>query len=119
MDIVSVEGGIAPSPYAGIGLNVMRAVVGYAGSPVKLQRGGKQTHGIGLAESMRFTIAVPGRMPLRNIHFSHVDVPDLQVIPPEHLTLSDIWMGAGPVPEVFHRVPILLVTALDPFRLPF
>ena len=28
MEIVSVEGGIAPSPYAGIGLNVMRAVVG-------------------------------------------------------------------------------------------
>lgn len=35
MDIVAVEGGIAPSPYAGIGLNVMRAVVGYAGAPVK------------------------------------------------------------------------------------
>src|SRR3546814_9248174 len=27
MDIRSVEGGIAPSPFAGIGLNVMRAVV--------------------------------------------------------------------------------------------
>jgi hypothetical protein len=118
MDIVSVEGGIAPSPYAGIGLNVMRAVVGYAGSPVKLQRGGKQTHGIGLAESMRFTIAVPGRMPLRNIHFSLVDVPDLQVIPPEHLTLSDIWMGAGPVPEGLHRVLNLLAKARARFRLP-
>src|SRR5262249_21152240 len=78
MSIVSVEGGIAPSPYAGIGLNVMRAVVGYAGAPVKLHRGGKQTFGIGLAESMRFTIAVPGRLPLRNILFSLVDVPDLQ-----------------------------------------
>ena len=39
MEIGSVEGGIAPSPYAGIGLNVMRAVVGYAGAPVKLRRG--------------------------------------------------------------------------------
>ncbi|WP_322864718.1 DUF4166 domain-containing protein (plasmid) [Aquicoccus sp. G2-2] len=104
MDIVSVAGGIAPSPYAGIGLNVMRAVVGYAGEPVKLLRNGLQTQAYGLTESMRFTIAVPGRLPLNNIHFSLVDVPDLQVIPPEHDTLKDIWMGAGPVPESLHRV---------------
>lgn len=118
MDIVAVEGGIAPSPYAGIGLNVMRAVVGYAGAPVKLQRGSMQAHGIGLAESMRFTIAVPGRMPLKNIHFSLVDVPDLQVIPFEHPTLTDIWMGAGPVPEVLHRTLNFLAKARARFGLP-
>jgi hypothetical protein len=111
MDIVSVKGGIAPSPYAGIGLNVMRAVVSYAGAPVKLRRHGVQSHGIGLAESMRFTIAVPGRLPLRNIRFSLVDVPDLQVIPPEHPSMTDIWMGAGPVPEVLHRMLNLLAKA--------
>lgn len=104
MDIVSVEGGIAPSPYAGIGLNVMRAVVGYAGAPVKLTREGEDGHGIGLAESRRYTVAVPGELPLRNLRFSLVDVPDLQVLPPEHPTLADIWMGAGPVPESLHRV---------------
>lgn len=118
MDIVSVAGGIAPSPYAGIGLNVMRAVVGYAGEPVKLLRDGVQTQACGLAESMRFTIAVPGRLPLNNIHFSLVDVPDLQVIPPEHDTLRDIWMGAGPVPEILHRVLNLLAKARATFRLP-
>jgi Domain of unknown function (DUF4166)/Saccharopine dehydrogenase NADP binding domain len=118
MDIVSVEGGIAPSPYAGIGLNVMRAVVGYAGAPVKLMRNGGQTHGVGLAESMRFTIAVPGKLPLKNIHFSLVDVPDLQVIPPEHATLRNIWMGAGPVPEVLHRVLNLLAKVRAQFSLP-
>lgn len=118
MDIVSVEGGIAPSPYAGIGRNVMRAVVGYAGAPVKLLRGGVKAQGIGLAESMRFTVAVPGRLPLRNIHFSLVDVPDLQVLPPEHLTMTDIWMGAGPVPEVLHRVLNLLAKARATFHLP-
>ena len=104
MDIVAVQGGIAPSPYAGVGLNVMRAVVGYAGAPVKLRRHGKPAQGIGLAESMRYTIAVPGRLPLRNVHFSLVDVPDLQVIPPEYETMTDIWMGAGPVPEILHRI---------------
>lgn len=108
MDIVAVQGGIAPSPYAGIGLNVMRAVVGYAGAPVRLRRNGRDGQGIGLAESMRFTIAVPGRLPLRDIHFSLVDVPDLQVIPPAHPAMTDIWMGAGPVPEVLHRILNLL-----------
>ncbi len=118
MDIVSVEGGIAPSPYAGIGLNVMKAVVGYAGAPVKLLRNGVQTHATGLAESLRFTIAVPARLPLRNIHFSLVDVPDLQVIPPEHPHLRDIWMGAGPVPEILHRALNLLAKARATFGLP-
>jgi Domain of unknown function (DUF4166)/Saccharopine dehydrogenase NADP binding domain len=118
MDIVDVEGGIAPSPFAGIGLNVMRAVVGYAGSPVRLRRGGRDSFGIGLAESRRFTVAVPGRLPLRNIRFSLVDVPDLQVLPPEHPTITDIWMGAGPVPEVLHRTLNLLAKARARLHLP-
>ncbi|WP_367346587.1 DUF4166 domain-containing protein [Stenotrophomonas bentonitica] len=118
MTLVSVDGGIAPSPYAGIGLNVMRAVVGYAGAPVKLQRDGAPGQGLGLAETRRFTIAVPGRLPLRNLHFSLVEVPDLQVIPPEHPSLTDIWMGAGPVPEVLHRVLNLLARARARFKLP-
>lgn len=111
MDIVKVEGGIAPSPFAGVGLNVMRAVVGYAGSPVQLWRNGTCANGIGLAESRRYTIAVPGRLPLRNIRFSLVDVPDLRVLPPEHPTMTDIWMGAGPVPEILHRILNLLAKA--------
>lgn len=118
MDIRSVEGGIAPSPFAGIGLNVMRAVVGYAGAPVKLRRGGKDSHGIGLAESLRYTVAVPGRLPLRNIHFSLVDVPDLQLIPRVWPALTDIWMGAGPVPETLHRILNLLAKARARLRLP-
>ena len=118
MDIVTVEGGIAPSPFAGIGLNVMRAVVGYAGAPVRLRRGGRDGHGIGLAESRRFTVAVPGRIPLRNLHFSLVDVPDLRVLPREHPTLTDIWMGAGPVPAFLHRILNLLAKARQHLRLP-
>ncbi len=118
MSIIAVEGGIAPSPYAGIGLNVMRAVIGYAGAPVKLWRNGGPALGVGLAESMRFTVAVPGRLPLRNIRFSLVDVPDLQVIPPEHAAMTDIWMGAGPVPEILHRILNLLAKARYRFGLP-
>ncbi|WP_417449206.1 DUF4166 domain-containing protein [Kordiimonas sp.] len=118
MAIQSVTGGIAPSPYAGIGLNVMRAVVGYAGAPVKIMRQGKQTHAKGLTESLRFTIAPPGHLPLRNLHFSLVDVPDLQVLPPEHESLSDIWMGAAPVPETLHRILNLLAKTRASLHLP-
>ncbi|MBL8575835.1 MAG: DUF4166 domain-containing protein [Mesorhizobium sp.] len=118
MDIVSAEGGVAPSPRAGIGLNVMRAVTSYAGAPVKLRRNGHPSQGIGLAESMRFTVAVPGRLPLRNTRFSLVDVPDLQVIPPEHPAMTDIWMGAGTVPETLLRALNLLATARYRLGLP-
>lgn len=118
MDITSVTGGIAPSPYAGIGLNVMRAVIGYAGGPVKLLRNGVPTQARGLTESMRFTIAVPGRLPLKIIRFSLVDVPDLQVIPPQYPTLRDIWLGAGPLPEILLRILNLFAKARAAFELP-
>lgn len=108
LDVKTITGGIAPSPYAGIGLNVMRAVVGYAGHPITLTRNGRVTTPKGLSESQRTTIAPPGELPLRNIHFSLVDVPDLQVIPPEYPNLDSIWMGAGPVPEILHRALNLL-----------
>ncbi|GJE60372.1 SDR family oxidoreductase [Methylobacterium trifolii] len=118
LDIVAVEGGIAPSPYAGIGLNVMRAVLSYAGSPIKLLRDRRPARAMGLTESRRFTVAVPGHLPLRNIRFSLVDVPDLQVIPPEHPAMTDIWMGAGAGPELLHRVLNCLASARARFGLP-
>lgn len=118
LDIASVTGGIAPSPHAGIGMNVMRAVLGYAGTPVRLFRNGVESEAMALVETMRFTIAVPGKLPLRNIRFSLVDVPDLREIPPEHPALRDIWMGAGPVPEFLHRLLNLLASARATFGLP-
>ena len=95
MAVRSVTGGIAPSPHAVIGMNVMRAVISYAGTPVKLTRDGKQTLARGLTESRRFTIAPPGLLPLCNLRFSLVDVPDLQVIPGEYDGLQDILDGRG------------------------
>lgn len=118
MTVHSLTGGIAPSPYAGIGLNVMRAVVSYAGGDVKLTRGGKAYTAKGLAESLRYTIATPGRLPLKNLHFSLVDVPDLQILPAQNPDLRDIWMGAGPVPESLHRVLNLLAKTRAVLKLP-
>ena len=102
--VAAITGGIAPSPYAGVGLNVIRAIAGYAGQKVALVRDGRKTFGYGLVETLRYTVAPPGRVPPRNTRFSLVDVPDLQVIPDLWPGLRDIWMGAGPVPEVLHRL---------------
>lgn len=99
----TVVGGIAPSPYAGVGLNVIRAIAGYAGQKVELRRDGRPADGHALTEGMRCTIAAPGRLPLRNLRFSLVDVPDLKALPDLWPGLRTVWMGAGPVPEILHR----------------
>jgi hypothetical protein len=119
----AITAGIAPSPYAGVGLNVIRAIAGYAGKAVPLIRDGRPAIGYALTETMRYTICPPGRLPLRNIRFSLVDVPDLQVLPPLWPDLRSIWMGAGPVPEILHRalnalawlVRLRLLRSLAPF----
>jgi len=101
--IDTVTGGIAPSPYANVGLNVIRAIASYAGKPIKLVRDGRQSVGYALIETRRYTIAPPGCLPLRPIRFSLVDVPDLQVLPALWPSLRSVWLGAGPVPEIWHR----------------
>ncbi len=108
MDITHVIGGIAPSPHAGVGLNVLRAVLGYAGEPVALQRDGQPAMGRGLAETRRVTVAPPGALPLRSTLFSLVDVPDLRAIPANMPGIQTLWMGAGPLPEPLHRLLITL-----------
>ncbi|MEO8668372.1 MAG: DUF4166 domain-containing protein, partial [Bauldia sp.] len=104
----TVTGGIAPSPYAGVGLNVVRAIAGYAGKPVDLVRDGKPAKGYALTGTIRETIAPPGRLPLKNTLFSLVNVPDLRVLPALWPQLRAVWMGAGPVPEILHRGLICL-----------
>ena len=102
--VQSISGGIAPSPFAVVGKNVIRAIAGYAGQPVKLVRRGRADTAYALTESHSYTIAPPGRMPLRHTHFSLVEVPDLQVLPKLWPSANDVWMGAGPVPAVLHRM---------------
>lgn len=97
-----VVGGIAPSPWAGVGPNVIRAIAAYAGQPLALRRGGADRTAYALTESRDYTIAPPGRLPLRTLRFSLVDVPDLRVLPRCFPGLRDAWMGAGPVPESLH-----------------
>ncbi|MFZ1727851.1 MAG: DUF4166 domain-containing protein, partial [Albidovulum sp.] len=86
--------------------------------PVPLRRSGKDATGIGLGESLRYTIAPPGELPLPNTRFSLVDVPDLQLIPAAMPDITDIWIGAGPVPEGLHRMLNLLARLRYRLRLP-
>ena len=104
--VESILGGIAPSPFAGVGENVIRAIASYAGRPVRMMRDGGPAEGYPLTEQMRYTIAPPGRVPVRNTLFSLVDVPDLRALQALWPQARTIWMGAGPVPEVLHRALI-------------
>jgi len=59
----TISAGIAPSPFAGLGLNVIRSIASYCGKAFPLIRDGRAAVGHGLTESRRFTIAPPGRDP--------------------------------------------------------
>lgn len=100
--VTAIKGGIAPSPYAGVGLNVLYAISDYAGKSVEIIRDGKMQCAYALTDTFDYTIAPPGYLPLRNRCFSLFDVPDLQALPKLWPELDSIWMGAAPVPAFFH-----------------
>jgi hypothetical protein len=103
-----VAAGIAPSPQARVGFNVIQAIAGYAGEPVQLWRGAQVTEARGLLEQRWRVIAPPGTPPLAMRMFSLVDVPDLLALPKLWPSLREVWVGAAPVPLVFHRMLVVL-----------
>ncbi len=106
--VEAIRAGIAPSPFARVGLNVVKAVASYAGQPVTLTRGGRVAKAFGLTETMRRAVRPPGLAPLESRLFSLVDVPDLRALPPLWPGLDAIWVGAAPVPELLHLALIAL-----------
>lgn len=98
----SITGGIAPSPYAGVGYNVIRAISGYAGKRIPVWRKGRNASARALLETRKFTIAPPGEIPLYPRTFSLVNVPDLQLLADEWPEVRDVWMGAAPEPALLH-----------------
>ncbi len=99
-----IAAGIAPSPYAGVGLNVIRAIASYSGKPVKILEGGAWRDGAGFFDSRRFVVNVPGEVPLRSIRFALTDVPDIKVLSWDWRHVKSIWVGAGPTPALLHRL---------------
>jgi hypothetical protein len=106
--VESIRAGIAPSPFAGVGENVIRAIAATAGQRITLRRNGVDETTYPFTEQTRFTIAPPGRLPLRNKLFSLVDVPDLRALPGLWPEVNSIWVGAAPEPELLHRILIAL-----------
>lgn len=99
----SIAGGIAPSPRAGLGRNVVRAVASYAGKPVRIRRGGGTAMARPFTETKRYTVAPPGAVPLESIEFSLIDVPDLTLLADLWPDVKSVWFGLGPLPASLHR----------------
>ncbi len=102
--VQSIVAGIAPSPYAGVGLNVIKAIASYAGKPVSVLKDGTWGKRAGFFDSRWLTINVPGEVPLNPTRFALADVPDLKILPAEWPGLQTMWVGAGPTPAFFHRL---------------
>lgn len=99
-----IAAGIAPSPHVRIGRNVIGAIASYAGRRVTLRRDGRSTTATALVDSRRFTIAPPGRLPLRSRRFALVEAPDLQLLPILWPDVRSVWTGAGTEPAVVQRL---------------
>ncbi len=115
-DVDTIIAGIAPSPYAGVGRNVIKAIASYAGKPVAVLEEGLWRPRHGFIDSRRLTVNVPGEVPLPPIRFALTDVPDLKVLPGEWPALRTMWMGAGPTPALLHRL-LWLAARLVQWRL--
>lgn len=109
--VEAVRAGVAPSPHAGVGPNVVRAIASYAGKPLPVIRGGQETTRPAIIDSLRRTIAVPGGLPLHNTLFTLAETPDLAIGKALYGAkgaaepgLRDLWTGAGPRPELLHRL---------------
>lgn len=121
--IEGIEGGIAPSPYAGFGGNVIRAICNYAGRPVTVRTHGRPRVGHAFTETREFLIAPPGVRPLGLRLFGLLDVPDHAVLPALWPDLDEVWMGVAPMPRTMFRGLILasrlvrlrLLPGLGPF----
>jgi saccharopine dehydrogenase-like NADP-dependent oxidoreductase len=85
------------------GVYVLSGVSSFPGLTAAVVR--HLSHELTRITSIRGGIA-PGRVPLKNTLFSLVDAPDLQALGELWPGTDEIWMGAGPVPEVLHRARV-------------
>lgn len=100
-EIDEIVHGLAPSPKAGLGRNVIEAIMSYAGKPVPVVKEGKLTTAPALIDSRYFTVAPPGVEPLPRLRFSLTELPDQTVFPPRIPMLQTLWTGVGTRPQIF------------------
>ena len=105
--------GIAPSPKANLGLNVVAAAANYAGQKtVNVLKNGTTLRVAGLTEVRSETISVPGCAPLPRLPFAVADAADALVLPDNFPSLTGIWTGAGTRPIWLHRLLVYLATGV-------
>ena len=122
-EVHHIASGIAPSPHAGIGLNVVKAIASYGGKPVEVMQGGKSSAGYGLIDAENMVIAPPGCLPLRRRQFVLADAPDLDLLSRRFQGLQSSFTGAGTEPQILQRLLRLLARLVKlrllPSLLPF
>lgn len=116
--IDSIAGGIAPSPFAGMGRSVVEAIAGYAGKPVEVIRNGSPAIAHTFGSTKKFTIAPPGVIPLFPMTFSLIDVPNLSLLGELDKPAGNTWFGVATTPSIYHRVLRLLARAVKVRILP-
>lgn len=107
-EISSVTGGIAPSPFAGMGRSVVEAIASYAGMPVTTWKDNKLKKEHAFVSTRCFTVRPPGCVPLPPMTFSLIEVPDLELLRSLHRPVRSIWFGVSTLPAVYHALLRLL-----------
>ena len=101
--------GIAPSPKAELGRNVVAAVANYAGqTTVPVRRESNTVHVAGITDIRDETICAPGGLPLPPLPFAVADAPDALALPQSFPELTDIWTGVGTRPVWLHLILVQL-----------
>lgn len=113
--IDEICGGIAPSPFAGMGRSVVDAIADYAGKPVRLLEDGEVVHGYTFNATRMYTIAPVTAVPLPRLRFSLIDVPDLQLLSVENVPVERIWFGVSTRPAIYHAM-LRILARLVRFR---
>jgi len=111
--------GIAPSPRADLGRNVIAAALNYAGQKkVCILEDGEVQTVAGLTLTRRETICVPGGVPLPQLPFAVADAADALVLTDSFPSLKNIWTGAGTGPIWLHRILVFMSRAIAEGVLP-
>ena len=106
--------GIAPSPKADLGRNVVAAVMQYAGQKtVPVRRDSEDILVAGLTEIRKETICAPGDIPLPRLPFAVADAPDAKVLSHSFPELAEVWTGAGTRPVFLHRLLVWLARGVS------
>ena len=98
--IDEVVAGLSPSPKAGLGGSVVRAIAAYAGRPIGILRAGTKSRAPGLLDLRELTIAPPGKMPLGRFRFGLIDAPDQFTLPRRFPDLANAWLGVATRPAM-------------------